>query len=243
MSTRTYRAVISEPNTTKRLNFRYALAATQQFDAIVPASSAEDVLHTLRAEVSVDVVFLSTRLGTENVHTLLQNARALTEGKDAAYVMLVERDQQHVGAIAANILQGADGQLCEPYSVEALQEVLELALRVRHERQQARARLALRLLVQEIAEQLDAVAELRGQRYKARLSAKLLCEMCEVLKDLSPELQAYFHEQLLEVFIARPQPKPKLYAGPSNRLRSKSEQAHCARIDVAKLRQKIQALG
>lgn len=60
--------------------------------------------------------------------------------------------------------------------------------------------LAMVLLVREIGDQLDEIAHLRSKGHTARIGFELLREMCEVLRELDPELQELYFELLHKLF-------------------------------------------
>ena len=70
------------------------------------------------------------------------------------------------------------------------------------------SKLAMILLIREITNQLDEVAQLRSQGRDASLAIELLREMCAVVRNLRPELQELYFE-LLPKLAGSSVPNPK----------------------------------
>ena len=61
---------------------------------------------------------------------------------------------------------------------------------------------AMVLLIREISDQLDEIAQLRSRGHSARIGIGMMREMCSVLRELDPELQQLYFE-LLPKLIGR----------------------------------------
>jgi hypothetical protein len=118
--------------------------------------------------------------------------------------------------------------LVEPYSLNALVEITKLAEKVKAERQAARLRLALRLLVTEIKDQLDRLAAMKKKGCIATISQNVFAEMCSVLKELDPKELEIYYETAIGVFSLNRPAQPsgvneyfRTYKGVSRRLQEK----------------------
>ena len=161
-----------------------------------------------------------------------QESKRSPAGETAAYVRIVESGTQSLTTISLNLVGGFDGQLVEPYSVEGLQEVTSLALEVCHYRSINRAQYAISLLVDEIAAQLDSVAAVRHEKGEARISMRLLQEMCYAIHSLDQGLQDFFIERIANVFQTLPSPDQLGHETANRRARSIESARRDSKVDM-----------
>lgn len=190
-------ALIVDENIERRARLILAMRAASLFATIHVARSLDEVELRL-SEEPVDIVFIGIRENEDVIAKFITRFR-----QEAAYVLLLE-GQRHSAEAARTLVDGADAILSEPYSLESLRAISELAESVKRERSRVRLRPALQLLVREIAAQLDLVARLEKSGSSALISRSVLWEMCSVLRDLDEEVLSLYYEVALKVFPELP---------------------------------------
>src|SRR5690606_25750258 len=138
---------------------------------------------------------------------------------------LKTKDQEST-TVTQNVLIGADGMLFEPYSVDQLVEITELAARVKRERSQERERAALKFLLNDIMHQIDLIAYLKSNGYDVGRGQRKFKQMCAVLDSLEESSREVYFDLAVQMFADAPFPRhiyQKSYAGASSRVKKKME--------------------
>ncbi len=222
-STYQYNALIIDSDVQSRMRLKQATASVGEFGDVEQIGAIRDGLQRLGGEKRCDVVFLSHNFSIEETTHFIREAKKLKQGQDSAYVLVLRGKDQESASVATSVMQGADGILFEPYSVEILVELTKLAARIRKERSDARERVALNLMLTEIMNQLDLVAFLKSCGLETVRSQRKFAELCEVIRKMEPEKIALYHDVAISTFAAAPLPKKafqvKRYKGASDRVR------------------------
>ena len=223
-----FNCIIVDPELSSRMKLKQATTQVVDFGTVLPLGSFTDAMNSLSGgERNIDVVFVSARFETSDISGFIQQAKQAKHGQDAAYVMIMKAQPQGNASVAENMMLGGDSVLCEPYSVDSLIEITRLAARVKKEREGARERIAITLLIGDIITQVDLVAYLRATGCEPGTSMKKLREMCTMLGQLSPEMLAFFHESAIKEFSEAKIPpralNAKKYSGVSSRVRKRME--------------------
>ena len=222
-----YTAIIADSDLDARMRLKQATAAVTNFGKVHQTNSPRETIQRLATGERIDVIFLSYRFETAEISAFIKEAKGMPAGQDAAYILLQKNEDQSASAVASNVMIGADGLLYEPYSVDYLMEITELAARVRKERSDARERGAMQFLVNDIIAQIDLVSTLKAAGYEVGASLKKLKEMCAVFSTLSPTSLEVYYKVAVEQFEKAPVPKAlekkKLYGGASSRVKKRTE--------------------
>lgn len=221
-----YKAIILDPDIDSRMRLKQVTASVAVFDSVHQYNALNFAISHLELAERCDVVFISHRFPAEEAGGFVKQAREIISARDAAYVRLLPESDLNNANVALGMRDGFDGFLCEPYSVNSLVEITELAARVKRERANAREVLAMTLLVREIAGQIDIIARMKAGGAKAGLSTHTLRETCSVLKSLEGDSRSAYFEAMLRVFEEIPAPSPakrKLYSGASRALQARQE--------------------
>ena len=127
--------------------------------------------------------------------------------------MLLLEGRRSSVEIVRTLVDGADAILLEPYSVESLQTISQIADKMKTERLRIRVQAALlrvrmlgalRLFVREIAAQLGQVARLEKLGASGSVEPQRAPGMCSVLGELDPETRSLYFEVLLDIFPELP---------------------------------------
>jgi CheY-like chemotaxis protein len=182
----------------------------------------KEALEMLRtSETSYDLVFVSQSFSKDEAASFIKNAKATNATQDAAFVILLKSSKDDDMATA--MLIGFDGLLAEPYSVDSLNAMCELALTVKLERGAAREQAVLSMIVSNVSKQLDNVAILKACGYETARGMDKLKEACQSFKHLSAEAALSYEGIAEKVFgdAVPAKPPEKRYAGVSSRVKTK----------------------
>lgn len=214
--------LVVDPTVACRIRLKEALTALPRFNSIIPMNSLKEAQDTLRTGTQTyDIIFISQNLDRDETASFIKNAKEYPTSRDAAFVILFKSAQN--ADMASSMLIGFDGMLSEPYSVNSLNDICELALRVKNERSTAREQIALGLMVQDVSKHLDAVAVLKACGYESLKGMEKFREACLSFKHLSDTAVKSYEDIAERVFgNAMPaKPPEKKYGGVSKRIKSK----------------------
>jgi DNA-binding NarL/FixJ family response regulator len=222
-----YDALLVDPDIQSRMRLKQATTAVTNFGKVLQVGSFKEAQDKLRATTNCDVVFISYKLDMPDITGFVKAAKETPQARDAAYILVLGGKDQDSSTVATSVISGFDGMLFEPYSVDNLLEITEIAARVRKERSRAREEAAIRLLVSDLMNQLDFVAYLKKSQGDSGRVLKKFKETCAVLKTLSPESLAIYSSLAVDMFEQAPLPKKvfqrKNYSGASSRVKKKME--------------------
>lgn len=223
-----YATIIVDSDLNRRMRLRQATSIVPLFGEVVTVAHLKEVISRLEGDRHWDLVFTSSHFPQSEIDEFVKHAKQTKQGQDAAYVLLLGVDKQgNSSELAKNIMNGLDGFLLEPYSVDSLVDITRLAARVKGERRAAREKAALNLLLGKITNQLDLVAYTRKMGIEHGQSYKTLRELCTDLAGLSPESHKLYLELAVEAFTKAPLPrrvfKAEAYKGASSRVKQLME--------------------
>jgi response regulator RpfG family c-di-GMP phosphodiesterase len=233
-----YNAIIGDPELDARMRLKQAASAVTDFGTISQAGTLDESLTRLQTSGHVDVVFISCRFPTDQISNFIKQAKETKEGMDAAYVLLLQNIEKQSSSIASSVMNGGDGFLLEPYSVDALVEITKLAAKVRTERRDTREKAAIKMILKDVIEQIDLVSYLKASKFEVGVSMRKLRELCSMLTKLEGDAKNACHELMLQMFIDAPLPKKmfqaKSYGGISNRVKKRMEAKVMAQVAAEK---------
>ena len=215
-------AMIAESVVASKIRLKQALTSIPRFNAISPVSTLKDALDALKEnQQQYDIVFVAQTYSKEESAAFIKAAKAMSVAQDAAFVLLLKSSQD--GNMAGAMAVGFDGMLAEPYSVDLLNDICELALKVKGERGVAREQAVMGLMVSEVSKQLDAVAILKTCGYETARGMDKFKEACRNFKHLSDDTLKTYENVAEKVFgSAEPAKAPeRRYAGVSKRIKTK----------------------
>ena len=208
--------LIIEPDRAAQRRLKQALNSAFDFGDIYIANDFTDVFKVLSKIEVCDIIFISNRLNKHHVSDFIQETKEKLSTRDASNILLLDYTNGDSTSIATRMLEGIDGFLVEPYSVEALQDIAKTAKEVKKAKSSAREKSAIRILVKEIMLQIDHIVELKKMGAPAKISQKVLEEMTGAIRCLESEaIDSYFHilmEEMPKISAQKAQ-NEKLYAG------------------------------
>lgn len=229
-------AIIIDPDLDTRMRLKAATTSVHQFGKVTLVNSSKEAVDTLVGrDMHCDVVFISHSITREETTSFIKEAKASKRGQDSAFVLVLKTKDQDSSTVAQNVLMGADGFLFEPYSVDNLVEITQLSARVKKERSETREAGAIKFLLNDIMQQIDLIAYLKGAGYDVGRGIKRFKDMCGVLKTFEGSSRDLYMKLVVDVFEAAPFPKKiyeKNYAGASSRLKKKAEQKMLEQLEA-----------
>ena len=218
-------ALIIDPDMATRVRLKQATTAVPQFGKVLQANSIDEADQKLKVgEAAFNVVFISNRFPNAATTDFITAAKKTAGGQDAAYILVLEAKSQDSSTVASTVLVGADGLLFEPYSIDQLVEITNLAAAVKAERGIERERAAFRFLLGDVMNQLDLIAQLKSNGMDMGPNLKRLREMCLIFTTLEGESKTNYLGVAGEMFEKAPVPKPivKRYRGVSERVKKRT---------------------
>lgn len=215
-------ALIIEPTLACKIRLKEALSSLPRFSGVMPLNALREATDLIKtAQNEYDLIFISQSIPKEETAAFIKSAKEIGVTQDAAFVLLLKSSKD--ADMAGAMIIGFDGMLAEPYSVDSLNAICELALKVKQENGAAREQAVLGLMVSEVSKQLDNVAVLRACGYESARGMEKLKEACHNFKHLSPEAAKSYGDIAEKVFGSATPAKPpeKRYAGISKRIKSK----------------------
>jgi DNA-binding NarL/FixJ family response regulator len=223
-----FNALIVDNDITSRMRLKQATSSVVEFGTVTLLNTPAEALSALSLSTPIDVVFVSWRLGSDVIRPFIQKAKETVQGQDAAYIAVMKSAAEGNASVAQVMMDGADGILCEPFSVDQLVEITRLSTKVKGERFEARERAALSLLIPDIIKQLDLVAHIKSSGLAPETSLKVFRELCQKVKERDQRSHSIYYELALTAFENAPVPhfevKTKTYVGVSSRVKRRMEQ-------------------
>lgn len=217
-------AIIIDHDLDSRGKLKQAAHNVVSFGKVYPFSTLADVLARLQVGEKCDVIFLSYKLGQEEIAEFIKAAKDTHSGRDCAYILVMTARSQESNIVAQNFLGGANGFLFEPYSVDSLREIAELAATVKLENQKERERAALQILVNDMVREVANMALRYSVGQDIRPELKRAKRIAAAVKELQPEALDEYYEMLIESFIKAPPPATPSYFGASRRVKQRLAQ-------------------
>lgn len=126
-------------------------------------ASVEDGLQALKQpRATYQAVFISQTTEPRELAEFIEAAKKLPSSCDAAIIVLMKSAEMAHSSISDSMIIGAHGFLCEPFTVSAAEEVLNLSRKVRLQHSKVRLRAATGLLLHGISQEGKSPEEPRG---------------------------------------------------------------------------------
>lgn len=229
-----YHALICDPDLVTRNRLKTAASAVPRFGRIGMSESFRQAIDVMSGEMEFNVVFISDRIPQSEISTFIRDRRQTQQGQDAAYVIVLAKKADDTATVAQNMMVGADGFLFEPYSIDSLVEITELAKTVKRDRSREREATALTIVLNDIIPQIDLIAQLKASGIDLGPNMKRLRDMCSIFRTLGDDSFAHYIAIASEKFEKAPVPVvgKKKYGGVSDRVKKRLEEKH--REDLAR---------
>lgn len=228
-----FNAIILDSDIGSRMRLKQATSAVHQFGKVYQINSLREGIDKLNSNERCDVVFISGQLSKDEVKGFIEGGKQTTGGQDAAYILVLKAKDQESSSVAEIVLVGADGLLFEPYSVDYLLEITQLADRVKSERSCARQLAATKFLLTDVMNQLDQIAYNKASGAEVGQSWKKFKDAAEVLNTFKDEQLKLYYDLAVQMFVDSPVPKRNFqrlkYVGASKRMQARAAKKAAAK--------------
>ncbi|MCB0311068.1 MAG: hypothetical protein KDD42_07525 [Bdellovibrionales bacterium] len=220
-----YQTLSVDTDAKSRNRLKQATSAVPTFGTFVQSTDLRDAHSHINSGQHFDVVFISDRVGLNDATDFIKKAKEQESTQDAAFIIIAATQDEMATMVARNMIGGADGFLCEPYSVDSLTEITELAAKVKKERSDAREKAAMNVLIREACAQITKIAQLRSHDLPTMRESKKLNQMCELFHSLDGDKLEMFYEVAFSHLENAKVPPPlvKEYKGASSRVQRRME--------------------
>jgi DNA-binding NarL/FixJ family response regulator len=220
-------AVLVDPDIQSRMRLKQATTAVPHFGKVHQLGELREAQQKLSGSDRADVVFISRKHEMEGILNFIKLAKGLPQGQDAAYILVLGAKNQDTSTVASSVMSGFDGFLFEPYSVDNLLEITQIAARVRKERSHAREEAAMKMLMTDLMNQIDLLAYLKQAKSDPGRVLKKFRETTTVLRTLSEESFKLYQSVAINMLENAPLPtkifQKRSYGGASSRVKRKME--------------------
>lgn len=221
-----FNALIVDPNAYSRANLWQVTLYDPNFNSVKAVSGLDDALEQLQIGFRFDVLLITSDLQTDQVRKFVPAAKQIDAGKEAAYIIVLKQTHQDAENVASSLIDGTDGFLLEPYSVDALRKVANIAARVKKKHESSRAKAAMTLLLKDVMPKLDAFAEAARKKKDAPTAEKEFRHIAASLQKLVKGHEDVYATVAGEIFqSAEPRPTKSKYKGASKRVRQLEEKS------------------
>ncbi len=230
--------MIVDPDLDTRMRLRQAMVAVPDFGLVRQCGALREALgHLQNDPTGCDVVFISHRFQEDSeVREFIKQLKETPSSQDAAFVLVLQEQPEQTAEFATQVATGFDSFLVEPYSVNSLVEITKLANKVKKERGESRARIAVNLLAANMIDQLDMVAYLKSSGYEVGRSMSKLKDMAATMRQFCEDYSEVCSETLIKLFSEAPLPKKifqvKKYSGVSDRVKKRMEQKIISQMEA-----------
>lgn len=211
MTSQKLNALIIDPDARSRARLKQAALSVGKFGEVHAYMRIEDGRTALFAGArNWDVIFLSSHFDKADVASFIADGKKSQYGQDSAYVMVMKGSDQDSASVAAHVMFGSDGLLLEPYSLDALTGIIQLAAQVKNDRRLDREKVAYQMMLTDLVREIDQLAYMLYCKINIQPRMAKLKERTSVLKTLSSQSLEVFVESALDTFENAEMPIPRL---------------------------------
>ncbi len=235
-----YEGLIVDPDINSRMRLKQATTAVPSIGQVPQFGTVTEALNRLASMDRCDVVFVSQRFEHADIMNFIAKGKESKGGQDAAYILVLSTAKGDSTTIAQNVIGGADGMLFEPYSVDQLYEITNLAAKVKKERSGAREKAAISVIVSDLTTQIDQAAYLKSCNMDTSRAVKKIKDTCAFLMTLSHDALGVYFDLAVKTFenakIPTEVSKYKKYGGVSNRIKKRMEKKVVQELDTKEVK-------
>jgi hypothetical protein len=170
-----------------------------------------------------DVIFLIQEFKIESLAQFIKQAQENRLAVNAAFVLVCPEsggDETHYSNF---ISIGIDTILRSPFSVERINEVVEIVSKLCKEKSNKKYESAFQLMIKQIHSTLSKVTAIQRSKGNTKPVIESLKNICSTVHTFDDSMLELFHSQLIDHFENIPAPKKSRYNGASSRVRKKFE--------------------
>lgn len=194
-----FSSLIIDPEMASRGKLRQAAHNVHTFARVLSLSNMEDGISKLQSDHRCDIVFISHNFQVNDIENFIQIAKTTTQGKHCAYILVGKAGSQNKHSVINNVFLGIDGFLFEPFSVDSLREIAEIAAKIKAKNSIERERAAIQLLAETLMGELDHIAKLKARGRDIKMSMLNFAMSCELIRNLNPDALELYYEITLAI--------------------------------------------
>ena len=203
-------ALIIEPYSYKRMRLHFAMKALPQAGRIEQYGSFEQARSALKEGAGATVIFIASDFEEELSQEFIRCVKETKRGANSAFIMTMRAGAQSSMHVTKGLLEGIDGFLFEPYSVNSLAESCTIAQSIYRIRRRERYEKAIELAVKDIVTNLEEVYGHVIVGRKPGVALRKLHNLGAFLRELDSDLLPLYVEALTKACAsAPPRTRPK----------------------------------
>ncbi len=217
-----YDAIIIDPDQAGRMKLKQVARAIPEFSNVRTVSTLKEALDYLNNEHECDVVFISNVFDDHDIMDFHKIAIETNVGSVCSYIQVLKGNDKKTDDIAKGMITGMSGFLLEPFSVDSLREITELAAKIRIKETRKRVQIASKIVASTLVKEVDRLAALRAidkdsEKSDAALSATKL------IASISEEALDVYYDVLADSFMEAVPPITSDYDGSSKRVKQRMD--------------------
>lgn len=196
MTTR-FRALIIHPEQDTALQLEAELQKLPSFFRAVVTADLASALSQLIQDTPFDAIFISELIDPEEIFGFTLGAKETPVGEDVVLVSVGKSGEEPPEG-----LFGIEHRIVEPFTQEALQNVVTLAQKTKLENSRARLMEAIELMTSMVIAEIDSTAHARKNGQSKRAISAHIVEACKTFHDLSPDFMSTYYELVIDAFTS-----------------------------------------
>lgn len=193
-----------------RTRLREALKNVAYKSEIIPAHNVEEVLENFKKGQVTTAVFINSALGFQKIADFAKAVREDEADTKPLVIVCLRAEHQENGLVASLYLEGVNGFICEPFSVDNLRDLINTAKESSSKGSTSEAKLesASDFLIGGVIEQFDVVSKQQKQTQRhGGYAFKTLQRLSESMKEIYEKIPEKFQEIMLSRFEKVEAPK------------------------------------
>jgi hypothetical protein len=200
MSTDSLEAIIVDSDVNRINRLKLAARAEGSIDVSSVQSCKEACALLEQRNRSCNLLFLSPNLTRREVFDFVKEARTTPGGRICAYILLIDPNQSDPHALTRRLLDGIDGFLQEPYSVDGLHQLVDIARELIAKDLTNRARSAVEIAVVDLLTYIDASSSKSDEHISKHTSAERMKSLQKTLEEVYEMDQELFSDTIVQIF-------------------------------------------
>jgi DNA-binding NarL/FixJ family response regulator len=193
--------IVIEADSERRSRCSQAARANNSFRKISTIAHPREFESRISEGHVFDVVFIGCSVRPEIVGEVVRAAKRHSE--DCACILVASGHEQDAVSLASTMLGGVDGFLCEPFSVDGLAQVAQVAQELKRVNQAQRIKASIRLIVAEMLDSIDDMSAGKAAGRPTPNSSGTLSKLSETVQQLGPDVLPFYHEEIIDRSMER----------------------------------------
>lgn len=198
MSTQLYDIVVIDESNDRRMRLKAATSSAGIFGDVTLCRDFRVGLDKLKEGRDRVIVFVASGVSETSITTFTKKAKETAKGRDSAYILILDSSSSSNAAIAGSVLEGVDGVLLEPFSVESLLETTKVASTIYLQRRREREESAISCIIQNVLKNVDDVSSLKARGLSPGEKMRELKDSKEIIHSISNGLKQFYYSQIIE---------------------------------------------